>query len=229
MKILINIKKSSLLLGFLFVVSIIRIIYAADYYQINSGAQVTIDEHSVCKKVTNNNALAIFVPTKISDEWLLFRTYASGVTYADCLYCQDADGDGYGICPNCGIAAGCTYDGNDCCDSDSRAKPGQTTYYTSANNCGSWDYDCNGTISKSDCNVRSASLSTSQTQYRAGCLSKIRTIYRNCSTGTISTLSCGSSGYYYSCIGSSGYCKTGTCSSCTGYYRGITSRSCACR
>jgi|GEM_PF-2253389 len=29
--------------------------------------------------------------------------------------CVDEDGDGYGVCPNCGIANGCTYDGDDNC------------------------------------------------------------------------------------------------------------------
>jgi len=30
--------------------------------------------------------------------------------------CTDTDGDGYGVCPNCGTANGCTYDGDDCDD-----------------------------------------------------------------------------------------------------------------
>lgn len=30
--------------------------------------------------------------------------------------CVDKDGDGYGVCPNCGISKGCDYDGNDCDD-----------------------------------------------------------------------------------------------------------------
>jgi hypothetical protein len=34
------------------------------------------------------------------------------------LSCIDGDGDGYGICPNCGIANGCAYDGNDCDDTN---------------------------------------------------------------------------------------------------------------
>lgn len=31
-------------------------------------------------------------------------------------HCVDKDGDGYGVCPNCGISKGCDYDGNDCDD-----------------------------------------------------------------------------------------------------------------
>ena len=30
--------------------------------------------------------------------------------------CTDTDGDGYGVCPNCGTANGCTYNGDDCDD-----------------------------------------------------------------------------------------------------------------
>ncbi|MFH1255096.1 MAG: hypothetical protein V1667_01330 [bacterium] len=30
--------------------------------------------------------------------------------------CVDNDGDGYGVCPNCGINKGCDYEGNDCDD-----------------------------------------------------------------------------------------------------------------
>jgi hypothetical protein len=49
----------------------------------------------------------------------------------------DLDQDGYKSMEGaCG--------GNDCCDYDSRANPGDTAYYTSADACGSFDYDCNG-------------------------------------------------------------------------------------
>jgi len=84
MKILAKIKRKSVLIGILFTMLIIGIVYAADSYQVNSGTQVTIDEHTVCKKVTNNNALAIFVPTKTADEWTAFRTNASGVSITEC-------------------------------------------------------------------------------------------------------------------------------------------------
>lgn len=57
---------------------------------------------------------------------------------------KDADGDGYGT-----GAYGC-YTGTvaslagDCCDSDNRTHPGQTAGFTSPNNCGSYDYNCDG-------------------------------------------------------------------------------------
>jgi len=58
--------------------------------------------------------------------------------------CHDNDLDGYGdpgdsSCPN-GAQT-------DCCDSDPDAFPG---YFDSTNQCGTWDYDCNGTDDKKD-------------------------------------------------------------------------------
>jgi hypothetical protein len=41
-------------------------------------------------------------------------------------------------------AEGGTCGGNDCCDTDNLAHPGQTSYFTSADKCGSFDYDCSG-------------------------------------------------------------------------------------
>jgi len=46
--------------------------------------------------------------------------------------CTDNDGDGYGLCPNCDIWIGCTYDGSDCDDSSPNAGnifPGSTNPY----------------------------------------------------------------------------------------------------
>jgi hypothetical protein len=42
-------------------------------------------------------------------------------------------------------AKGATCGGNDCCDTDNKAHPGQTSYFTQADACGSFDYNCNGT------------------------------------------------------------------------------------
>jgi len=36
--------------------------------------------------------------------------------------------------------------GNDCCDKDSHAHPNETGYFTAPDNCGSFDYDCDGTL-----------------------------------------------------------------------------------
>jgi len=80
-------------------------------------------------------------------------------------YYADGDGDGYGnksqvvgtcLCPS--KATGKVESHNDCCDSDNGSHPGATTGKTSANACGSYDWDCDGTVQK-----------TSDTSVSAGC------------------------------------------------------------
>ena len=45
-----------------------------NHYQITkSGGSDKIDEWSVCRQVTNNRSLNIFIPTKTSIEWAEFR------------------------------------------------------------------------------------------------------------------------------------------------------------
>jgi hypothetical protein len=51
----------------------------------------------------------------------------------------DEDGDGY-------LAAGGACHGNDCCDTDPQAHPGQTSFFTQQDHCGSFDYDCDGKV-----------------------------------------------------------------------------------
>ena len=68
---------------------------------------------------------------------------------------SDSDGDGH--CPgsgktcvgnDAGYRDSCT-SYNDCCDTDSRAKPGQTTYYaTPRSGCGGYDYNCDSVESR---------------------------------------------------------------------------------
>jgi len=61
------------------------LVNAAQYYRVNNGATVTINEWDVCKKVTNNTGKDIFVPTNSSNEWNQFRTYfPSGISLGTC-------------------------------------------------------------------------------------------------------------------------------------------------
>ena len=79
--------------------------------------------------------------------------HCSGGTCAvNCYYFyKDADGDGYGD-PNtytsqCGSSTpppGYVSNSEDCCDNDPSAKPGQTGYFTTADACSSFDYNCDG-------------------------------------------------------------------------------------
>lgn len=56
----------------------------------------------------------------------------------DAVNC-DQDGDGW-------LAIGNGCNGEDCCDSDPDAHPEQTSFFTRADRCGSFDYDCDGTV-----------------------------------------------------------------------------------
>lgn len=51
----------------------------------------------------------------------------------------DQDQDGYRS-----TAGGCN--GTDCCDTDKQAHPGVTAFFTTADHCGSFDYNCDGTM-----------------------------------------------------------------------------------
>jgi acetyl esterase/lipase len=66
------------------------------------------------------------------------------------VWYRDADGDGFGdptqTQSSCSPPAGfVSAPAADCCDRDSNAHPGQTSYFGVANACGSWDYDCSST------------------------------------------------------------------------------------
>jgi hypothetical protein len=79
---------------------------------------------------------------------------------ADCAsgtcttFYRDGDADGFGdpsaTTMRCGTAppAGYVTDNTDCCDSDSRARPGQISYFTDPTACGDYDFNCNGTAER---------------------------------------------------------------------------------
>jgi hypothetical protein len=51
----------------------------------------------------------------------------------------DMDGDGF-------LAKGPPCNGNDCCDTDAKANPAQTMFFSMPDKCGSYDYNCDGTV-----------------------------------------------------------------------------------
>ncbi|MBL7054649.1 hypothetical protein ISS05_02740 [Candidatus Woesearchaeota archaeon] len=72
-------------------------------------------------------------------------------------YCQDIDGEGYGVCPNCGADNGCEFDGDDCNDSNEHIFPSNTNNYCDCDDSDGFaqggpeisdgiDNDCNGII-----------------------------------------------------------------------------------
>lgn len=113
--------------------------------------------------------------------------------------CVDYDRDGYGVCPGCGTENGCTYDGDDCCDSDADTYPGQNSYFSSTNDCGSWDYDCDGSISKHDCDSRDCTCySPTYTVYISGtnCMQSYGTGCSGTDCGSSYEVSCGQTSDY---------------------------------
>jgi len=79
-----KILKSLVLIAFSFLIAVF-VVNAAQYYRVNNGASIDINEWSVCKKVTNNTGKDIFVPTNTSNEWNQFRTYfPSGISLGTC-------------------------------------------------------------------------------------------------------------------------------------------------
>ncbi|KUK50169.1 MAG: CHU large protein [Parcubacteria bacterium 33_209] len=82
----------------------------------------------------------------------------------------DEDGDGYeAINPTTKYCQSSASLGLDCCDTDSRVFPGQSSYFTTINNCGTWDYSCSGSVEKEPiaCDIYS-SYSKSGTGYCGG-------------------------------------------------------------
>jgi len=63
---------------------------------------------------------------------------------------RDMDGDGYGAgaaMVACSAPAGYVANNTDCCDSDAGAHPGASGWFTSADACGSFDWNCDGVVS----------------------------------------------------------------------------------
>lgn len=76
---------------------------AASMYQVNNGTAVTINEHGVCRIVTNWRGIAVMVPTNSYGEWISFvNAPPSGVSLGGCVSYSWQVG-GWGACPaSCG-------------------------------------------------------------------------------------------------------------------------------
>jgi hypothetical protein len=72
----------------------------------------------------------------------------SDVTSSDSSSSSSGSSSGGGMCDmdNDGFQAqGAPCGGTDCCDTDAKANPSQTMFFTMADKCGSFDYNCDGT------------------------------------------------------------------------------------
>lgn len=82
-------------------------IKAALNYQSNPNTEITIDEHSVCKKVENTGgANTYFIPTKTAAEWTSFRnaadTYLADINLNSCCVANNGELCGGNVCVNSG-------------------------------------------------------------------------------------------------------------------------------
>jgi hypothetical protein len=80
---------------------------------------------------------------------------------------RDADGDGYGVTASslslCEPAdapppVGYAVRTGDCCDSDGRAHPGVTGYFSTVDGCGSFDWNCDGVLERQTTTLCAGSL-----------------------------------------------------------------------
>jgi hypothetical protein len=125
--------------------------------------QITGDDTTSAETCTGAYTCALSIPgvPGLDVPVCRLKTLQACKSNSDCasLLCQtfyvDHDGDGYGettktisFCEVDGATppAGYSAVGGDCCDSDNNTFPGQTKYFTVANICGGWDYNCDGVI-----------------------------------------------------------------------------------
>jgi len=118
------------------------------------------------------------------------------VTLSSTWYC-DEDNDGYyskTASQNCPSGRYQASQGTDCCDSDSNTNPSQTNYFTSADNCGGWDYNCNGSVETYYTNLYK----------EIACIIDERCV--NCNCNGPMTPDCGSQGWYATSLSSCQNC-----------------------
>jgi hypothetical protein len=110
-------------------------------------------------------------------------------------YYPDSDGDGYGA--STGAISACSKPTNyvannsDCCDADASAHPGQTATFSTADACGSFDYNCDG--SETPKSNGPTSCGTSSCALAADGTSCVQTGCAGCSSScqTYATAACG--------------------------------------
>ncbi len=136
----------------------------------------------------------------------------------------DNDGDGYGSgsfgCYSSGTIVG---SGGDCYDvaggsGATNTRPGQTSYFTTANGLGSYDYDCSGTVTSNTGSSRYCTATSSYADWYtgAGCTGSYLGYSAQCTSHSANTFptACGRNPAYGPYYG-----FTISCSISGGYYR----------
>lgn len=121
-----------------------------------SGSTLTITPSSSNNVIAAGATLSYdngpgFCATRPSGSGVTPSVQSASGDYCGTLY-RDSDADGYGnpsqTTYTCANPAGYVKNSSDTCDSDSRVHPGVTTYYSTANSCGTYDYNSDGLATK---------------------------------------------------------------------------------
>jgi hypothetical protein len=137
----------------------------------------------------------------------------------------DSDGDGYGVgtgISHCGTTPPTGYANNagDCCDTDANAHPGQSAYFTTADACGSFDYNCDSQATPksngpTDCGIPNCVVESGVCTYVNGCTCngscQVWTTVACGQTYTSSNAFCGDNGSGCVPLGNGGPAGTQSC------------------
>lgn len=158
--------------------------YGADFHQVNNGTTVDINEHGVCREVTNNIGAAIFIPTKTSTEWASF--YNSPPTNVSITPTTHSYGS-YGSFGSCQCPAATRTRTRSCFQDD-----GCTTTSVSCSSCGG---DCTDTQACTITHSYGSFGPFGACQCPAGIRTRTRSCFRNngCSNTAVSCSFCGGS------------------------------------
>lgn len=72
--------------------------YAASSYTVANSATVEINEHGVCRRVTNNGGGSRWISTKTAAEWNSFVNNPNGLTMAACISYSYGSWGGWSAC-----------------------------------------------------------------------------------------------------------------------------------
>ena len=120
-----------------------------NFCDINVPYNCSLNETSGCNERINNSECGIG-----------FECVGGSGCVEETGICEDNDGDGYGVCPNCGIINGCDFDEDDCNDSIG----GESINHGMIEDCDNdVDDDCDGDVDgdDSDCGGENCYLSSS--------------------------------------------------------------------
>jgi len=158
--------------------------------QVNGNATLTFENGY---RITNNKGGATILVSRSGGRIIKAAVICTNVS---CYIDNDRDTYGTGsaviFCDSCPI--GYASRTGDCCDRDAGAYPGAPGFHTTANACGSWDWNCDGVITKNACEGATGCRLTGSPvtcYFRDDCSSPPLLCYPGCETWGVITHNCG--------------------------------------